>query len=111
MTDLMQRDPGLQPERTILAWRRTTLTATYLTLLCFRARSVDRYWGASALLAFSVVAVAVLCVGMEIRIRRYRRECASPKPMPTSLMIVILTILAGMAMSLILVLTHAIPSN
>ncbi|MFJ9987562.1 DUF202 domain-containing protein [Streptomyces globisporus] len=54
------RDPGLQPERTRLAWRRTTLTATVVALLAGRQALHSGAAPPAALVAVALSALAWL---------------------------------------------------
>jgi hypothetical protein len=55
------RDPGRQPERTRLAWRRTVLTVTVVTLLAGRL-AIREAGAALQLLALAAVFVGWLAV-------------------------------------------------
>jgi uncharacterized membrane protein YidH (DUF202 family) len=65
------RDPGLQPERTVLAWQRTALSATILAVLLLRDGIVR---GApSTLVAGAVVGLAGMTMVVVSRTRRRTR--------------------------------------
>lgn len=67
-------DPGLQPERTALAWRRTALAIAGLAVACVKAS-----WGLGGdLLAVPPALVAVVAIlGYAAGERRYRRTQVS----------------------------------
>lgn len=73
MTDSAPFDPGLQPERTGLAWRRTMLALTAGALLTLRLLpQVLGLWGLGAGLLASTAAGTLAALG-ERRFRRMRR--------------------------------------
>ncbi|MFH9014315.1 DUF202 domain-containing protein [Streptomyces sp. NPDC017943] len=74
------RDPGLQPERTRLAWRRTTLSGTVAAVLAVKT---VLHGGASA----SQIVAGALCCGLWLGFlalahRRIRALAAGPGRVP-----------------------------
>ncbi|MFJ6195549.1 DUF202 domain-containing protein [Micromonospora sp. NPDC092111] len=59
----MTRDPGLQPERTRLAWRRTALALTVATVLAVRLALTGGVAGALLAAAAVLVWAGALAVG------------------------------------------------
>ncbi|MER5671488.1 DUF202 domain-containing protein [Pseudonocardia alni] len=76
-------DPGLQPERTALAWRRTALAVAVGVLAAWRIlASVCDCSLPLALGAAGLVAAGGLAVGAERRRREVHRRLTGPSPEP-----------------------------
>ncbi|MGW4231479.1 DUF202 domain-containing protein [Streptomyces sp. NPDC004980] len=75
------RDPGLQPERTRLAWRRTTLSCTVVALLAVRQAL---HGGASAAGVIAVALSLLAWLGLLGVAHRRMTGISTPEPAPLS---------------------------
>ncbi|MEU7009480.1 DUF202 domain-containing protein [Streptomyces sp. NPDC046332] len=74
------RDPGLQPERTRLAWRRTTLTCTVVAVLAVKAAISDDITGAGV--AGAALSALVWIGFLAVAHRRiHALDAARPRPL------------------------------
>lgn len=71
------RDPGLQPERTRLAWRRTTLTCTIVAVLAAKSAITDEITAAGGAGAALTVLVWIAFLGVAHR-RIHALDAARP---------------------------------
>lgn len=74
------RDPGLQPERTRLAWRRTTLSATVVALLAVR-QALHSGAAPGTLVAVALSALAWLGFLLAAHRRVVALGVARPRPL------------------------------
>ncbi|MGV9455748.1 DUF202 domain-containing protein [Streptomyces sp. NPDC003635] len=74
------RDPGLQPERTRLAWRRTTLAGTVAAVLAVRA-ALHSGVSAPRIVVCALIFVLWLCF-LAVANRRIHALAAGPEPGP-----------------------------
>ncbi|MET9660801.1 DUF202 domain-containing protein [Streptomyces sp. NPDC006510] len=75
-----ERDPGLQPERTRLAWRRTTLSCTVVALLAVK-QALHGGADPAAVVAVSLSALAWLGFLRVAHLRVLGMGTARPRPL------------------------------
>ncbi|MEU8523482.1 DUF202 domain-containing protein [Streptomyces sp. NBC_01216] len=73
----VHRDPGLQPERTRLAWRRTTLTCTVVAVLAAKAAIHDEI---TAVGVAGAAGAALVWVGFLAVAQRRIRDLDAAEP-------------------------------
>ncbi len=104
MTDPQLPGPGLQPERTALAWRRSTLALVVGAALALRLLpGLLGPWSLAIGIGGLLLAAALWAAGAA-RVRRVRAAVAGGVPLPGGLLIALLagTIAAVAAVALVL---------
>ncbi|GAB2912666.1 DUF202 domain-containing protein [Streptomyces heilongjiangensis] len=91
-----ERDPGLQPERTRLAWRRTTLTGAVIAVLAVKSAL---HGGAPP----SGIVAAALCTGVWLGLLglAHRRigTLAAPRPVALAPRAAVTAVLCAVALA------------
>ncbi|WEF10755.1 DUF202 domain-containing protein [Pectobacterium actinidiae] len=97
------RDPGLQPQRTGMAWTRTLFVMLINSLLCFRLSMVD---GSRAIFACAILLLCVSALMSVLAILRYRfNACCQPGLSRASHGLIALTS-ASMVITALVLLLH-----
>ena len=98
--------PGLQSERTALAWQRTAITGTVVMFPLVVVNARMGLWLMTALAAVATTAAGVLGVGVRRRFRQLRQQDPplSPcGPMRLVAAVTVLTAFLGLVTALLLI--------
>ena len=102
MSSAAPRDPGLQPERTLLAWRRTALALVLLSALATRYLAVELGPVAGSLGGVGILLAALAAVSAQLRYRAIVRDFAAAdageRPLPSGGRTLTLVALATLAL-------------